>query len=217
MNWEACLSSVVVPIKFFPSIRDRKKLFLHFASDNFDKTLNIKKRKSFGLVIFNPVFWSWIYIFIKFVFFYFIFQILHSRPIQKLFLVLDAHAPIELLGSFHRYFKNVWQFIQKCLVAESNADVWHICASNVVTRNAFTSIVGSKPMLFHFMWESWHCHAVPCQLTHITWRQLPNLRRNAVLFHQRFLCEVELKGIIGWEWYDQPSGKILGQWVAMIV
>jgi hypothetical protein len=37
------------------------------------------------------------------------------------------------------------------------------------------------------MREPTHNHTVPSQLAHIARAQLPHLRRNAVLFHERFL------------------------------
>ena len=53
---------------------------------------------------------------------------------------------------------------------------------------------------------------VPGQLAHVAAGQLPDLGRDAVLLHQRFLGEVELERIVSGEGDIESSGEVVGEW-----
>lgn len=62
-----------------------------------------------------------------------------------------------------------------------------------------------------------HNDAVPSQLAHVARAQLPDLRRNAVLLHQRFLGEVELQRIVRTQRYAKSTCQIFGQRISMVI
>lgn len=62
-----------------------------------------------------------------------------------------------------------------------------------------------------------HHHTVPGQLAHVARAQLPHLRCNAVLLHERLLCEVELQRIVRTQRHAQPARQVLGQRIAMVI
>lgn len=67
------------------------------------------------------------------------------------------------------------------------------------------------------MRKSTHDHTVPGQLAHVAAGQLPHLRRDTVLLHQRLLGEVELQRIVGAQRHAEAARQILGQRIAVVV
>jgi hypothetical protein len=61
----------------------------------------------------------------------------------------------------------------------------------------------------YLMRKSTHKDTVPRQLAHITGAELPDLRRNAILFHERFLGEMELERVVCGEANHETSGQVL--------
>lgn len=67
------------------------------------------------------------------------------------------------------------------------------------------------------MRKSTHDDRIASQLTHVARAELPDLCGDTILFHERFLGEVELEGIVRGQADAQSSGQIFGKWIAMIV
>ena len=52
---------------------------------------------------------------------------------------------------------------------------------------------------------------VPGELAHVARGELPDLRGDGVLLHERLLREVELQRVVGREGNVQAAGEVLGQ------
>ena len=134
---------------------------------------------------------------------------------MRLEVFLQGFNSSILIISFHPCViqtpEDVGQLLHQGLVTVSDPDVRNIGPGDVISGDPILGEVRTKPVLLHLMRESAHQDRIPCQLAHVAAGHLPDLRSDAVLFHQRFLGEVELEGIIGRQGDVKTPRKILRQ------
>jgi len=73
------------------------------------------------------------------------------------------------------------------------------------------------PFYLYLVRKATHEHTISRQLTHVTCTQFPYLCRNAVLLHERLLCEMKLEWIISTQTNTETTSQVLGQWIPIIV
>ena len=110
----------------------------------------------------------------------------------------DGNGPLQELDLVVIYFEAV-----------GHADVRHMGMAGLVAERRAQVVVVTDPRLLRFVWEPALPNAVAGNLTHVTWVQLPGFAGNAVLLHQRFLCEerAELKKGQMWPPIEPSTGE----------
>ena len=123
--------------------------------------------------------------------------------------------------------ENIWQLLDQSFISEITSfygpfqdetdvpvwdpDVGDVGPGGVVASDPLPQVVGTEPAVLGIPGEAGLLHAVPGQLAHVAAGQLPDLGRDAVLLHQRFLGEVELERIVRGQGDVETSHQVVMQ------
>eukprot|EP01137_Pigoraptor_chileana_P027974 Opistho-2@11329 len=126
-----------------------------------------------------------------------------------------AHTAASRAHSHDLQARDDGELVDECIVTICHPDVGHICAANVVALGTLLCVLAAEPPLLDILLKPTLPDAAHGEFTHIARRQLPHLRRDAVLFNERLLGHVEHERIIRGERHVEAARKVFRHWIPL--